>query len=212
MSTIPNIMMKKSIPLAMKSKKKSIPININSNPSQGKFLISNQINQVASSYLSMGQKIQIQKNLKNSKMIRVNTNSACNYYTNPGMDSKHSITNSLLNNYNNINFKDSEISGINFNNYFGNVSQQNYSGINKTEDLSYAANNYNKLTCANIEHQISIYKAAEECDENKIFFGTLNMILQNKKFDYIKEALKLYKGKELDRMKSFVQQNGYNPQ
>ena len=65
----------------------------------------------------MGQKIQIQKNLKNSKMIRVNTNSACNYYTNPGMDSKHSITNSLLNNYNNINFKDSEISGINFNNY-----------------------------------------------------------------------------------------------
>ena len=39
-----------------------------------------------------------------------------------------------------------------------------------------------------------------------------NMILQNKKVDYIKEALKLYKGKELDRMKSFVQQNGYNLQ
>ena len=46
----------------------------------------------------------------------------------------------------------------------------------------------------------------------KIFFSTLNMILQNKKKDYIKEALKSLKGKELDRMKSFVQQNGYNIQ
>ena len=114
-------MMKKSIPLGVKSKKKSIPININSNPVPGKFLISNPINQVASSYLSMGQKIQISKNFKNSKVIHVNTNSAINYFTNPANDSKQtnsSIGNSYLTNYPNINSKNSELSGINFNNHF----------------------------------------------------------------------------------------------
>ena len=130
MSSISNFMMKKSIPIGYKTKKKSIPININSNPTQGKFLIPNQINQVASSYLTMGQKIQNSKNLKNSKLIHVNTNSAINYYTNPGIDSKYtnnSITNSLYN-YPNINSKNSEMNGINFNNYFNNVSQHDYSG------------------------------------------------------------------------------------
>ena len=125
-----NYMMKKSIPLGVKSKKKSIPININSNPVPGKFLISNPINQVASSYLSMGQKIQISKNFKNSKVIHVNTNSAINYYTNPANDSKQtnsSIGNSYLTNYPNINSKNGELSGINFNSHFNNVSQQNYS-------------------------------------------------------------------------------------
>ena len=96
-------------------------------------------------------------------------------------------------------------------NFYG-INLRRYYGENKDEDLSYAANNYNKLACANIEHQINTYKAAEGCNENKIFFEMHNMILQNKKVDYIKEALKLYKGKELDRMKSFLQQNGYNLQ
>ena len=31
-----------------------------------------------------------------------------------------------------INSKNSELSGINFNNYFNNVSQQNYSGTNNS--------------------------------------------------------------------------------
>ena len=130
MSSISNFMMKKSIPIGYKTKKKSIPININSNPTPGKFLITNQINSVASSYLSMGQKIQ---NSKNTKIIHVNTNSAINYYTNPAIDPKQtnsSIGNSLLNNYPKINNKNSEISGINFNNYFNNVSQQNNGGNN----------------------------------------------------------------------------------
>ena len=96
-------------------------------------------------------------------------------------------------------------------NFYG-LNYRKYYNVVKTEDLSYAANNYNKLSCVNIEHRIEAYKIAEECDENKIFFSTLNMILQNKKIDYIKEALKSFKGKELDRMKSFVQQNGYNIQ
>ena len=37
----------------------------------GKIFISNPINPIASSYLSMGQKIQINKNLKNQKLIHV---------------------------------------------------------------------------------------------------------------------------------------------
>ena len=93
-------------------------------------------------------------------------------------------------------------------NFYG-INFRKYNTEIKSEDNSYAANNYNKLACANIEHQINSYKAAEECDENKIFFATQNLIKQNKKIDYIKEALKSYKGKELDRMKSYVQQNGY---
>ena len=122
----------------------------------------------------------------------------------------------ILNNFYNS-FDDNSLTSITFKllnvlkNFYGINYRKYYRGI-KNEDLSYAANNYNKLTCVNIENKIEIYKVAEECDENKIFFSTLNMILQNKKKDYIKEALKSLKGKELDRMKSFVQQNGYNIQ
>ena len=159
-----NFMMKKSIPLGFKSKKKSIPININSNPAAGKFLTTNQINQVAASYLSMGQKIQI---LKNPKMIHVNTNSALNYYTNPGNDSRQtnsSIGNSYLNNYPNINIKNSELSGINFNNYLNNVSQQNYSvssninkNINKYNNLNFKARkNLSTITNSVLSNDIFI--------------------------------------------------------
>jgi exportin-2 (importin alpha re-exporter) len=96
-------------------------------------------------------------------------------------------------------------------NFYG-INYRKYYDLNRNEDLSYAANNYNKLNCANIEHHINTYKIAEECEESKIFFTTLSMIFQNKKIDYIKEALKSFKGKEFDRMKSFVQQSGYNIQ
>ena len=139
MSAISNFIMKKNIPIGMKSKKKSIPININSNPAPGKFLISNQINPVASAYLSMGQKIQNFKNFKNSKLIHVNTNSTSNYYTIAGKELKNtnnSITNSLLNNYPNANHNYSENNGINFNNYYSNVSQQN-------QQRNYMLNNNN---------------------------------------------------------------------
>ena len=95
---------------------------------------------------------------------------------------------------------------------FYGINYRRYNINNNDEDLSYAANNYNKLYCAVITHQISIYNEASQIDENKVFFATMNNIFQNKKIDYIKEALKLLKGKELDRMKSFVQQNGYNIQ
>ncbi len=96
-------------------------------------------------------------------------------------------------------------------NFYG-INFKKYYGFNKNEDMSYAANNYNKLSCANIEYQIQTYKAAEECDENKVFFQAENIVKQNKKIDYVSEALKMLKGKELDRMKSFIQQNDYTPQ
>ena len=38
------------------------------------------------------------------------------------------------------------------------------------------------------------------------------MVKQNKKIDYVTQALKMMKGKELDRMKSFIQQNEYTIQ
>ena len=93
-------------------------------------------------------------------------------------------------------------------NFYG-INFKKYYGFNKNEDMSYAANNYNKISCANIEYQIGTYKDAEECDENKVFFQAENIVKQNKKIDYVTQALKLMKGKELDRMKSFIQQNEY---
>ena len=96
-------------------------------------------------------------------------------------------------------------------NFYG-INFKKYYGFNKSEDMSYAANNYNKLSCANIDHQIDTYKNAEECDENKIFFQAENIVKQNKKIDYVAQALKMMKGKELDRMKSFIQQNEYSIQ
>ena len=144
MSTIPNIIIKKNIAIGVKSKKRSIPININSNPAPGKFLISNQINPIASSYLSMGQKIQISKNMKNPRIIHVNTNSAINYYTLNSKDSKQvngSITNSLTNNYHSNNVSD--INGINFNNYrTNNHSQQHY----ETNNIDRNLIKYNNLS------------------------------------------------------------------
>ena len=139
MTSLSNYIMKKNIAINAKPKKKSIPININSNPTPGKFLISNPINQVASSYLSMGQRIQISKNLKNSKIIHVNTNSATNYYTVNSKDSKqasNSIANSMLNNYQSNNI--SENNGINFNFYLNNnLSQQHYetNSIDKNKNI-----------------------------------------------------------------------------
>ena len=137
------------------------------------------------------------KNTKNKKMVVYwYVQILSKYYNNIDDNSLITMTYKLLNVLKNF-------YGINYRKFYGEM---------KNEDLSYAANNYNKLACANIDHQINTYKAAEDCDENKIFFAMHNMILQNKKVDYINEALKLYKGKELDRMKSFVQQNGYNLQ
>ena len=125
MNSASNVIMKKNIAIGVKPKKKSIPININSNPAPGNFLVSNPVNQIASSYLSMGQKIQISKNLKNSKFIHVNTNSAKNYYSINSKDTKPTnaiITNSLVNNYKLNNISDNN--GLNLNNY---IKNNNYS-------------------------------------------------------------------------------------
>ena len=97
-------------------------------------------------------------------------------------------------------------------NFYG-INFRRYYGFNKNEeDMSYAANNYNKLSCANIQYQIETYKTAEECDENKLFFQAETIVRQNKNIDYISAALKMMKGKELDRMKSFIQNNEYSIQ
>ena len=139
MSSIPNYKMKKTNMLGIKTKKKAIPININTNPTPGKFLFSNHVNNIASSYLSMGRRIQINKNIKTSKLIHVNTNSATNYYTLNSKDTKQtngSITNSLICNIKNNNNK-SEYNSINAINYVNlnsnnnNLSQQQSSEINK---------------------------------------------------------------------------------
>ena len=136
--------MKKNNTLGIKSKKKSIPININSNPTPGKFLFSNQINNIASSYLSMGQKIQTNKNIKTSKLIHVNTNSGTNYYTINSKETKQtnsSISSSIPNYIKNYNR--SEANSININNYFNinnNLSTNHYE-IKSSEKNNHNYNN-----------------------------------------------------------------------
>ena len=97
MNNISNFIMKKNYVIGGRPKRKSIPININTNPVPGKIFISSKINPITSSYLSMGQKIQTTKNLKNSKI----PNSGINYFTlnNTSNLGNGSITNSLINNY-----------------------------------------------------------------------------------------------------------------
>ena len=68
-------------------------------------------------------------------------------------------------------------------NFYG-INFKRYYGFNKNEDMSYAANNYNKLSCANIEYQIGMYKD---------FFQAENIVKQNKKIDYVTQALKFMK-------------------
>ena len=173
--------------------KLNLKININLSMEIVKIISNNPIEYL----IEMIDEISNLKNTKNKKLVVFwYCQILNNFYNNIDDNSLISMTNKLL---------------VALKNFYG-INYRKYIGVDKNEDLSYAANNYNKLACANIEHQINSYKAAEECDENKIFFTTLNMILQNKKVDYIKEALKSYKGKELDRMKSFAQQNGYNLQ
>ena len=172
--------------------KLSIKLNINLSMEIIKIISSNPIQYL----IEMIDEITNLKQTKSKKMVVYwYVQILQKFYNNFDDNSLISMTSKLLNLLKNF-------YGINYRKY----------ALNRNEDLSYAANNYNKLTCANIEHQINIYKAAEECDENKLFFQTIMIIIQTKKIDYIKEALKSYKGKELDRMKSFVQQYGYNPQ
>ena len=99
--------------------KKSIPININLN--HGQFLFKNNINKIASSYISMGKKIQTRKNKQPSK-IQVNTNSVSNNYAKQTNTSSYILNNSK-NSTNKSNFG---FSNGNNNNYNINYSIQNY--------------------------------------------------------------------------------------
>ena len=153
MSSNQNYLMKKNNILGKNQMKKSIPININSNPAPGKFIFSNHVNKIASSYLSMGRKIQINKNIKTSKIMNVNTNSATNYYTLNSKDTKQtnsSNTNSLINNIKNNNNK-SEINS-NFYNNFINLNNINNHSLQKAIDL----NRVNHITNSKDKKQLSI--------------------------------------------------------
>ena len=146
MNNIQSHLLKKNF-IDVKPKKKSIPININTNQIPSKFIFSNHVNKIASSYLSMGQKFKINKNVKSSKIIHVNTKSSTNYYIINNKKSKQSstsIVNSMSNNYKNKN--KSDINYNNVNNYF-NINSRNNNIIAKNyETKSKEKNHYNTNT------------------------------------------------------------------
>ena len=60
--SINTIKMKNSLKSKISNKKTNNPININSNPTPGKFIFKNDVNKLASSYMNMSQKIQTNRN------------------------------------------------------------------------------------------------------------------------------------------------------
>ena len=108
-----------------KKKKKSNPININLN--HGQFLFKNNINKIASSYISMGRKIQTRKSRKISR-IQVSTNSIINNYTKQATTSSYILNNSK----NVINKSDFGYINVNKNNY-NNYNKIQNEVVNKIE-------------------------------------------------------------------------------
>ena len=125
MNTSSNNIMKKNNTLGIKHFKKSIQINITSNPIPSKFLFSNHINKIASSYLSMGRRIQ-NEGIKASKTIHINANFD-NYYT-------------LKNKENNK----TNISGVNKNQTIKNNKNNNYINISSINNHSQQKTIHNK--------------------------------------------------------------------
>ena len=102
MSAIPNDISKKIIPQKIRHKRSSIPININIDLNQGKFLFSkNNMSKISSSYLSMGKKIkmnkikQIPKKYENTNSISISNsrliNASSYFLNNPKNNSKNDI-------------------------------------------------------------------------------------------------------------------------
>ena len=126
MNSFSNNIMKKNNTLGIKHFKKSIQINITSNPIPSKFLFSNHINKIASSYLSMGRRIQ-NESLKASKTIHTNANFDNNYYT--------------LNNKEN---NRTNISGRNQNQTIKNTKNNNFINISSINNHSQQKTNHIK--------------------------------------------------------------------
>ena len=101
-----NIQIKRCILINAKEKRKKIPININSKSISNQFKSSNHVNLVASSYLSMGQKINSTKNQKISgtSMANIINNivnysyNKCHKLYNNSLSEKPKINNSVKNN------------------------------------------------------------------------------------------------------------------
>ena len=214
MSNIPHYITKKTnYVVKSKKKQKPIPININSHPFPNKFLFSNHVNDIASSYL-IGIKNK-NKNIKPSKAVHINTNSATNYYTINSKDTKQtnnsSFTNSLI--YNNKNTNRSNLNSFNYINNINinnnnNNSQQKNQEINKNNNndkKQYENNNISKSIFINLYENQKIFK------KNKTTINHLSKIKQknnnnNNNKHYLIDSKN--KGKKIP-MKSKLHQNTF---
>ena len=146
---------KKNIMINTKEKRKNIPININSNPKPSQFTFSNPINVVASSYLSMGQKINILKNHKiQQKYLTQNQNNhqnSNNYITN-NKDFKistNSFANSLLNGTN--------LTMMNKTGYSNTTNENLYANTNVNSDNNSHNFNYQHYSINSVDKNFKNY-------------------------------------------------------
>ena len=81
-----------------KSKKKTLPISINSNPTPGSFLFNNNISKIATSYKDIGEKIQtIEKLKKINQKGKNQTNALINNFLSINSKASQFSNNSILN-------------------------------------------------------------------------------------------------------------------
>ena len=151
MTSIPIYLTKKNNYIVKsKKKQKPIPININTNPFPSKFLFSNHVNNIASSYLSIGIKNK-NKNINPSKIVHINTKSANNNYTINSKDTKQtnnsSFTNSLINNHKTNN--KSNLNSLNFIN-INNINNTNNNSQQKNYDINKNNNDKKQIAHNNI--------------------------------------------------------------
>ena len=206
MSSFPNSIIKKNNTLGIKPIKKSIQINISINSSPNKFLFSNNVNKIASSYLSMGKKIQINKSRKASKILQINTISNSNYYTLNSKEAKEanqtygSLTNSLINN--------SKNNYINHSNINFNIPQQQQTiYINKVNDIKSKYNKKTNLSKLRISNE-SLGKGFQY--KNDIPKGTATLLDSKNKIKKIPVKSKIKQYKNQNKTNKSISSTSFN--
>ena len=142
-----NIIIKRCILINAKEKRKKIPINLNSKSISNQFKSSNHVNLVASSYLSMGQKINISKN---QKKPNTNLTNIINNIVNYSYNKHHKLYNNSLNeeSKNNSSVKNNICKPYKYIN-LSNIRKKNLSSIPSykviSNNYSNSSNNNSKL-------------------------------------------------------------------
>lgn len=165
-----------------KSKKKTLPISINSNPTPGAFLFNNNISKIATSYKDIGEKIQTIEKLKKINQKGKNQ------------------TNALINNFLSINSKASQFSN-------NSILNKNNSKIISSRVLPAKNLSSNLYTKNNIINNLTGFATClhDNTTTSKQKTNSNNHISSNRNESVSKERICFPKGKGVHKGKTIVQ-------